>query len=71
MSVENVIVVVSILTLIPTGAYLIYEGFYFIRMKKEDPTIPSSIYIAAALSIFLGVVEIAFGVGHFWFLKDQ
>lgn len=57
----------SMVTLVLGGAYLIYEGVHYISMKKNDPNMPAKIYTAAVLSIVLGVMEIAFAIGHFWF----
>lgn len=56
----------SMVTIIFTGIILIYEGVVYISMKRDDPTLPTKVYVAAWLSIGLGIAELAFGLLHLW-----
>ena len=55
------------ITLLITGAFFLYEGIRYYQMKVYNPNLPNKLYAAAILAIILGIVEIVFGVAHFWF----
>ena len=57
----------SMVTLIGAGLYLIYEGIIYLSMKKNDPSLPGKLTVAAFVAIILGLMEIAAGVLHYWF----
>lgn len=57
----------SMITLIVTGVFLIYEGATYLALKKRYPNLPTKVTVAAYLSIILGVMEIVGGVLHYWF----
>jgi len=58
---------ISMITLLITGAFFLYEGIRYYQMKVYNPNLPNKLYAAAILAIILGIVEIVFGVAHFWF----
>jgi uncharacterized membrane protein YfcA len=71
MSVESTIKYISMIALIATGAYMIYEGISYIEIKRANPSTPDTIYAAAVLAIFVGFLEIAFGVYHFYLISSK
>ena len=66
MDVEKLLIRVSMIVLLVTGAIFIYEGIKYINIKKENPNLSDKLYVAGAFALTLGVVEIAFGVFHFY-----
>lgn len=71
MSLSHGVLYAAMAFVIATGIILIYEGIRYIQMKKKNPSFPNTMYVAASLSIIVGVVDIAFGVAHFWFLPKS
>lgn len=58
---------ISMITLLLTGFVFLYEGIKYIHMKNTNPSLPAKLYVAGILALFLGIVEIAFAIVHFFF----
>lgn len=57
----------SMITLILAGLFFIYEGSYYIAMKRDNPQrIPDKMYAAGYFTMILGIVSIIFGALHFF-----
>jgi len=67
MDAELMINRISMISLLVTGAIFLYEGIKYYQMKQMNPALPDKLYIAAILSIILGIVEIGFAIAHFFF----
>jgi len=48
------------------AVFCFYEGAKMINMKREDPKVPTKIYVAGFFTLFLGVLSVVFGVLHFF-----
>lgn len=57
---------ISMIALLVTGAIFIYEGIKYINMKQKNPNLSDKLYVAGSLALILGIIEVAFGVYHFW-----
>lgn len=65
-SLEYILNRASMVALIIAGIIFIYQGLMYIKMKNNNPDLPDKLYVAGSLTLFIGVVEILFGVAHFW-----
>ena len=54
------------IALLVTGAIFIYEGIKYINMKQSNPELSDKLYVAGVFALVLGIIEVAFGVYHFW-----
>lgn len=66
-----IITIISVITFILFGSILVYEGVKFYHMKKSNPSIPNKIYVAAYLSIILGILEILLGFSQLYFFLSK
>ena len=66
MDQEKIINRISMISLMIAGAIFIYEGVKYINMKQENPSLSEKVYVAGAFALILGVLEIGFGVWHFF-----
>lgn len=62
---------IMMVVLIGLGGFLIYEGISYIKMKEKNPDIPSTIYAASTLAFVVGIMDILFGVAHYWFIPGN
>ena len=62
---------VMMVILIATGILLIYEGASYIRMREKNPDIPPTIYAASTLAFLVGIMDILFGIAHYWFIPGN
>lgn len=59
---------VSMALLIAGGLFFIYEGSMLVEMHRDSPDkIPPKVAVAGSLTIFLGIISIAFAVLHLFF----
>ena len=58
----------SMISMIAVGAFLLYEGATYIKMKEQNPEITDLIYAAVVFAFLVGIMDIVFGIAHFWFL---
>ena len=65
---DKTIVIVSSVALIVAGLVFIYEAIRYYQMKAEQPDIPDKIYLAASLALLIGIIDIIFGIAHFFFI---
>ena len=65
---DKTIIIVSSVSLIFAGLVFIYEAIRYFQMKADQPSIPDKIYVAASLALIIGLVDIAFGIAHFFFI---
>ena len=68
---STIITIFSVITFILFGSILVYEGVEFYHMKKSNPSIPNKMYVAAYLSIILGIIEILLGFGQLYFFLSK
>lgn len=55
----------SIIALIVAGVFFIYEGAVLVDMHRSNPRqVPAKIAVAGSLTIFLGVLSLAFVAVH-------
>ena len=67
----TIVVYVMMVVLIATGVYMIYEGAKYIEMREKNPDIPPTIYAASTLAFVVGIMDIIFGIAHYWFLPEH
>lgn len=66
MNSELILNRVSMIALLVTGAIFIYEGIKYITMKQSNPDLSDKLYVAGTFALVLGVLEVGFGIYHFW-----
>lgn len=64
---EKTVKYLSLVVLVGLGTIMIYEGVSYIALKQKNSDVPDTIYAAAVLAIFIGLIEIVFGIAHLWF----
>jgi hypothetical protein len=56
----------SMISLIVAGLVFLYQGIHYFKMKKDNPSLPSKMYLVCVVAIIVGLADIGFGIAHFW-----
>jgi hypothetical protein len=54
------------ISLIVAGLVFLYQGIHYFKMKKDNPSLPSKMYLVCVVAIIVGLADIGFGIAHFW-----
>jgi hypothetical protein len=67
MDIEYLLNILTVVSLLVGGLIFIYQGYYYIDMRKQNDKLPTKLLVAGILTIILGFVSIIFGILHYYF----